>query len=70
MDITFEVETTIFNLLLDIDTATFESDDVVNEIDWIVVGQFVESETENKSVKSYWVVDADYPLYNEIAVRL
>lgn len=56
--------------MLDIDTATFEFDDVVDEIDWIVVGQFVESETVNKVVKLYWVVDADDPLYNEIAVRL
>lgn len=56
--------------MLDIDTATFEFDDVVDEIDWIVVGQFEESETVNKVVKLYWVVDVDDPLYNEIAVRL
>ena len=56
--------------MLDIDTATFELDDVVDEIDWIVVGHLVESETVNKVVKLYWVVDVDDPLYNEIAVRL
>ena len=56
--------------MLDIDTATFELDDVVDEIDWIVVGHLVESETVNKVVKLYWEVDVDDPLYNEIAVRL
>jgi hypothetical protein len=63
---TVEVDTTIFNLLLEIVTATFEFGNV---IDWIAVGQ-VESETVNRVVKLYDVVDYDAPLFTEIAERV
>ena len=63
MDNIVEVDTTIFNLPLEIVTATFEFDDVVDATDQIVVGQLVESDTVNKVVKLYYVVDEDDPLY-------
>ena len=63
---TVEVDTTIFNLLLEIVTPTFVFGNVVDVIDWIAVGQ-VESETVNRVVKLYDVVNYDAPLFTEIA---
>ena len=56
MENTVEVETTMFNKLLETDTATFEFEDVVDETDQIF-GQLVESETVNKSVQLYYFVN-------------
>ena len=63
MDNIVEVDTTIFKLLLEIVTATFVFDDDVDVTDQIVVGQFDESDTVNKVVKLYYVVNEDDPLY-------